>query len=203
MSTISLTYGQPIYITAGTTITGVSCNYVGYDEVSTNGINWTPLYQAEPKEEQKNMFYNNINIETNTLEGKQKQYLLSRATDIAQEKSRGLEKTFGLRGHEDTPKTIKEALDRIKAGEYQIKDKFLKASPYGGEYEDEDGDDQYTDSMVELIVWSRTPEDRDGYNKAHKVLEADLTKARDGIVCSGDATAALAILEAFESSTVH
>lgn len=118
--------------------------------------------------------------------------LTSRALYAFREKGREMEKTYHLYD-DNAPKTIKEMLDRVKAGDYKFdadyKDEFILSRSF----------DSY-DSQFRYFDWRKVPADQDGYCKAYALLDKAHDELVDTITVLG-AKEGLAALRAFEAQS--
>lgn len=118
-----------------------------------------------------------------------RRHMDNRLYSIKNAKRHALKTQFGLDNVEH-PKTFAEMKDRLLAGQFVLPT--------------DDEDNAYGVSFDEL-EW-RDPsvkKDRPGFDAAEKLLDAAAVKVKDAIWVKANAEDALALLEAFESSTIN
>ena len=96
--------------------------------------------------------------------------IVHRAKEEYNEKDRALRKQYGIT-KDDTPRTPKDLIERIKAGKYVLRDEYENSYCYNpGEY----------------ITWKdpKIEKDQDGYEKASKKLEKSYQETLDLIYIS-------------------
>lgn len=133
---------------------------------------------------EQNMFYDEDMDCRVTIEEKRLSYLGERLHSVTHDKRRELRIQFGL-DSEETPRTPEEAVERIKAGRFTLKDK--------------DQRHRY-DNWFANLIW-RDPKiesDQEGFDKAEKVLEKAHQDTYDTIMIH-PADAGLEALKTFES----
>jgi hypothetical protein len=189
-----------------------------YGSIKPTLISFAPLPKAVPqppypvkckvgceiKQEGKTpMRYNETNAYASVSAPKsdiavQREYLLARLNDAWYPKERQLEQFFNLYA-DNTPKTYKDMIDAIKNGKYTIDKKIEKnlETHLEDTEDDEFGGELYWGPLYG-IIWDGPKIDRDGYNKAREAARVEKTKAND-IIMTGDGTAGLAALQAFEA----
>lgn len=123
-----------------------------------------------------------------TREQEQTDYLSRRLSDNADTKRSELKVQFGLSGGE-APKTIEEAVARIKDGKFEV--------PEGNA-------NMHSAYLGQFITWKdpTVKKDQKGFDAAIKALYTEKTKAKD-IIVTGTAAEGLAALQAFEAKTFH
>lgn len=176
-------------------IQGESCKMPGYSvgaEYYLNDIYTTMIKLADcPTTTECKAQPNNQKEGKTTMYGHmdnpERHYLASRLDSEYGTHSESLRKTFKL--YEDAPETAEDMIERIKAGNYQLKDKKDRC-PYS--------------RPSSAIIWRAPGEqpDQDGFKAAEKKLDAALTTARD-IIMTSDAEKGLAALTEFKSATFH
>lgn len=130
-----------------------------------------------------------VNTSPTPTDQRQRDYLISRLTDLEEQKTSEMYKFFRL-DPVDAPRSFNEMMEKIKAGEitYNGRDKDYKHYNFS--------------SMTCNLRWAKEPADHDGYNAAIKKMEDASTKTKDAIIIKSPEDG-LKALEAFESQTFH
>lgn len=147
---------------------------------------WYPIYDDVVKEQQKetDMYAKQV---VSTEEDHGREYLDHRINKVYNEKYEELENKFELDGK--SPKTVKEAKEWLKSGEYRYElPEFFK-------------EDVELYGLSSYFRWGKKPVDRTGFEKAVETLCAAKQKAKDTIhVIEYDADR-LKALEEFQAWT--
>lgn len=122
-------------------------------------------------------------------EAKQREYLSYRLDDIYVEKRDEL-RTFFKLDPVDAPKTLREAIEMLKSGDYTAEDKTLDTKQH------------YISDAFARLRWTKEKPDQAGFEAACDKLSVALTKTQDKIKIL-DPKEGLAALEAFEAETFH
>ena len=124
------------------------------------------------------------------LDAQKLNFLRGRLQSAYSSKLKDLRKEFFM-DEEDAPKTAKELLARIAAGEYVVqKDDFEKEVPVWS-------------TPIKFFEWRKQPADDAGFAAADKLLDAAYQTAKDAIEIksSEDGLAAIVTLEAWTSKS--
>jgi hypothetical protein len=167
------------------------------------GVTYTEKEACEmalcvPKKMEKNMrtgFDANVNIgvvQGSPSEDTQRSHLQNRLWHIAHAKQREMYTHFKL-GEDDRPTSPEEMIERIKKGEFSLKE----PDSY-----DKKGKPIYYDRPTHYFEWRKEPKDEEGYNTAMKTMNEAKTKVEDRIVVLPPVEG-LKALEEFEAATFH
>lgn len=134
----------------------------------------------------------NISADAFSPEKEAQDRLVYRARDTFCEKVRKLEKTYHLYD-DQVPATIKEMLERVKAGDYKFDSNYKDEFVLSQEYESYCNPFGYFD-------WRKVPADRAGYDKAYALMDKAHDELVDTIKVLGSKEG-LAALRAFEAQS--
>lgn len=155
-----------------------------------NGFSWFTTEEEKQKEE--NM-YTQVTVDSES-EGRKAQYLSNRMNEVYHEKRNDGMAHFHMDDNQ-RPKSPKEMVERIKAGDFKFDTESTK----------EDGSWKSKYGMCSAssgIDWNTIPPDEDGYKAFRDKLDAAKEKALDRIRVLTPAEG-LATLEEFQAATFH
>lgn len=138
----------------------------------------------------------NMTVKEKTTEDVRREHFLGELDRIRNEKVRELQEKYGVDVRK-SPKTPKEMVEWIKAGEFT----YIKG--YDPESEDEDDGWCRYDHPYHGIRWTKVKEDRKSYNAAYELLHSELVKFRNEIWAELEPANFIKILEKFEKSKLH
>jgi hypothetical protein len=162
---------------------------ISFADCEKQTVSYTPIVQQE---KEYNMAYstNNLSIKAEEIDTS-RAYALDSLSDVMNDRIHTLnEKFFIIRPH---PKTWEEAYKWYEEG-YFILDHDLGP---------ESTKSSYSYGFFDLIQWGDKKADREGYEKAKKVLQAAYIAARDIISVKSDENERLKALQDFRNYTIH
>lgn len=154
----------------------------------------TPTTAACNNNMESTMYYDDEDGCCATDSAKAKSYLSSRLYDEYRLKDKELEKAYHI--HDDEmPATVKEAVERIKSGKFTPPDEKL---------DEEKSKESWNYRWYQHLTWRDPafPKDKDGYEKAEKVLLAARNETSDIIKVLSEEKG-LEALNAFKAKTFH
>lgn len=157
-------------------------------------LNFTPGYNKADNilVKENNMHYNNATAVIAAAPSetvKQRDYLEARLYDIVDTKRDEMQTFFKI-DPVPTPKTLREAIEKLKSGDFTVDDDRLDRKQY------------HVYDLFCDIRWTKEKADRSGYEAALEKMYAARTKVMDSISIL-DPKEGLAALEAFEAQKFH
>lgn len=150
-----------------------------------------PSCKASPRKGNDNMYVEqNMTVKEKTTEDVRREHFLVELDKIYLRRHAELCEKFGL-SVAKSPKTPKELVEWIKAGEYTFTKDY--------DPEDDESWDRW-ESPLHGFRWTKVKEDRKGFNEAEKVLAAEKRKFVNEIWAELDPANFIKILEKFEKA---
>lgn len=164
---------------------------------SPKALSLSEKVKALPRKGNDNMYVEqNMTVKEKTTEDVRREHFLDELSIIYSKKVSELREKFGL-DIPKSPKTPKELVEWIKAGEYS----FIKG--YDPEADDDEDNWCRYEPPYHGIRWTKVKEDRKGYDEAFKALHVELKKFQNEIWAELEPANFIKILDKFEKIKLH